>query len=126
MPQLSCLKLLTLELSRRANSRPRSPGPAPIPRQPRRLIGCAGGSIRRFHRVGCRLPCLTHFFVRHLVPLCLGPRVRTLGLGLLGAQVEASGGFIGLVAGGLPCLTHFFVRHLVPLCMGPRVRTLGL
>ena len=43
-------------------------GPAPIPRQPR-LIGFAGGSRRS--RVGCRSPCLAHFFARHLVPLCI-------------------------------------------------------
>ena len=57
---------LTLE-PRQANLRPRSPGPAPIPRQPR-LIGCAQVEAGGLGLVAGHHVC--HVFARHLVPLC--------------------------------------------------------
>ena len=63
---------LTLE-PRQANLRPRSPGPAPIPRQPR-LIGCAQVEAGGLGLVaGLRQASRASVY-------CISPRVRTLGL----------------------------------------------
>ena len=72
----SCRRLLSLGL-RQASSRRQNPGPPRAQMLPLRT-GCASGSRRSLD--GSRSPCLTLFFARHLVPPCMGPKLRTLGL----------------------------------------------
>ena len=58
-----------------ASSRRQNPGPPRAQMLPL-LTGCASGSRRSLD--GFRSPCLTLSFARHLVPPCMGPKLRTL------------------------------------------------